>query len=477
MIYAGVILAALWLLQIVFLDNYYQSMKQSRLIKAGELVAQKIGEEDFEDTVEALAFEHNMSIEIVDLHSRSYYSINTMGKGSIISSIFGYQTFTLPGLLSDSMSGVVQIRSVVQQYYQQLINGEITSFTHVFASPFKRPEQKENENQMLLWGSIVSTEQGERYVIFLNASLEPLRSTTDIMKSQLFYVTLLLIATAFAMSWLISRRLSKPITDITESAKKLATGDYTPNFQGGGFEEIDRLAETLNYAADGLSRVEGLRRELVANVSHDLRTPLTMIKAYAEMIRDLTGNNRARREEQLDVIISEADRLTALVRDLLDISRLEDGQQTLNVSEYDLVAQVREMIDRLGAVRGEYTFEINAPESVTVRADKDKIGQVIHNLVTNAVNYTGEDKKITVNIIPEQTEGRTRVEIIDTGEGIPPEEQERIWERYYRARFHKRFTTGTGLGLSIVKSVLILHGAPFGVKSSPGEGSNFWFEL
>ncbi len=485
MIYAAVILAALWLLQIVFLDNYYKSMKQSRLLKAGQLVTAKLGQDDFESFAENLAFENNMSIEVLSIDEQSIYSIDTMGRGSIIGVVFGHQYYSgLPAVPPNAPDegkdavkspSIIQMKTTVQRYYQQLINGEITSFTHVFSSPFQKSGDKSNGSEMLLWGSIVNTAQGDRYVIFLNANLDPLRSTTDILKSQLLYIILFLILTAFGMSWFISRRLARPITDITESAKRLAEGDYTPNFQGGGFEEIDHLAETLNYAAAGLSRVEGLRRELVANVSHDLRTPLTMIKAYAEMMRDLTGDNKVKREEQLTVIITETDRLSALVSDLLDISRIEEGAQTLQCTEYDLVAQVQETITQFGPLSQEYSFIVNAPDKVIVNADRDKVGQVIHNIMTNAINYSGDDKKITVNITP--NDEKTLVEIIDNGEGIPPEEIERIWERYYRARFHKRPTTGTGLGLSIVKSVLTMHGARFGVKSTVGQGSNFWFEL
>ncbi len=159
-----------------------------------------------------------------------------------------------------------------------MINGEITSFTHVFDSPFKRPEQKENENQMLLWGSIVSTKQGERYVIFLNASLEPLRSTTDIMKSQLFYVTLLLIATAFAMSWLISRRLSKPYRHHESPQRSLKTCvDIRTPRDYPGVEESTYGGDPQKRRADACPppprACESRKSQDRPNVSHDLRTP------------------------------------------------------------------------------------------------------------------------------------------------------------------------------------------------------------
>ena len=236
--------------------------------------------------------------------------------------------------------------------------------------------------------------------------------------------------------------------------------------------EVSELADTLNFAAGELSKTEGLRREFVANVSHDLRTPLTMIKGYAEVMRDLPGENTP---ENVQIIIDEAGRLNDLVNDLLDLSRLQAGVMELNRTRFNLTASIREILGRYQRFK-DYRFPFEPKEEAYVVADELKISQVVYNLVNNAVNYAGEDK--TVSLEQALSGGRVRVSVTDTGEGIPADRLRDIWDRYYKVdREHRRAQVGTGLGLSIVKNVLDLHGGAYGVISQEGKGSTFWFEL
>ena len=246
-------------------------------------------------------------------------------------------------------------------------------------------------------------------------------------------------------------------------------------FEGDSYREIAQLSETLNQAAVELAKAEGLQRELIANVSHDLRTPLTMITAYSEIMRDLPGENSP---ENVQVIIDEAKRLTSLVNDLLDVSKLQAGVMELNLKEYDLTASIESVLTRYSKFleQNGYTVDFEYDRNILVVADEDKMYQVIYNLVNNAINYTGEDKKI---IVRQRVAGSiARIEVIDTGEGIAPEELTNVWERYYKVdKNHKRAVMGTGLGLSIVKNVLKLHDLSYGVNSEVGKGTCFWFEI
>ena len=252
----------------------------------------------------------------------------------------------------------------------------------------------------------------------------------------------------------------------------MANGDYDVHFAGHDFLEISELSNTLNYAAVELSKVEALRRELIANISHDLRTPLTMITGYAEVMRDLPGENSP---ENIQIIIDEAGRLNDLVNDLLDLSRLEAGVITLEKERFNLTESIRDILTRYDKL-ADYRFPFSYQEEAWVEGDKLKLSQVVYNLVNNAVNYAGEDK--TVSLRQELREGRVRVSVTDTGEGIPADKLRDIWERYYKVdREHRRAQVGTGLGLSIVKNVLDLHGGTYGVVSELGKGSTFWFEL
>jgi signal transduction histidine kinase len=262
---------------------------------------------------------------------------------------------------------------------------------------------------------------------------------------------------------------------LNESAGELARGNYSVSFQGKEYAEIAQLSDTLNYATRELEKTEDLRKELIANVSHDLRTPLTMIKAYSEVMRDLPGENTA---ENVQVIIDETERLTTLVEDMLNVSQLEAGTMTLKLSVYNLTDSVRVLLQRYNKLREQdgYTIDFSCREEVWVQADEDKMSQVLYNLINNAINYTGEDKKVLVK--QSVKNGRVRMDIIDTGQGIAPADLPYIWDRYYRVdKSHKRAVQGTGLGLSIVKKVLELHHAVYGVESKPGMGADFWFEM
>ena len=202
-----------------------------------------------------------------------------------------------------------------------------------------------------------------------------------------------------------------------------------------------------------------------------------MLKAYAEMIRDLSGDNPVKRAEHLQVIIEETDRLTALVNDILDLSKLENGKLKLDRTTFDMEQRLIDITDRyrgLSEVSG-YTFELDTDGPAEVCCDAGKIEQVICNLMNNAMNYTGEDKKIFVKMA--HTDEGIRISVRDTGQGMDQETISRIFDKYYRSENYKREVRGTGLGLSIVKAILRLHDYAFGVDSTVGVGSVFWFVI
>jgi signal transduction histidine kinase len=222
-----------------------------------------------------------------------------------------------------------------------------------------------------------------------------------------------------------------------------------------------------------------MQKELIANVSHDFKTPLTMIKAYASMIMEISGDIPEKRNKHVQVIVDEADRLSSLVGDVLDLSKIRSGITAFEKRTFDVSAYLYEILSRFEYLKEmqEYTFETEIEDGLYTCADKGKIGQVLYNLIGNAVNYTGEDKKIYVQL-KRIEENVFRFSVTDTGEGIKPEELPDIWDRYYRSReVHKRPVKGTGLGLSIVKTVLQIHGFVFGVESKEGEGSTFYVDF
>lgn len=309
-------------------------------------------------------------------------------------------------------------------------------------------------------------------MVLLETEITPVDSTVDTLKVQLFCLTLVMAVLGLGLALFIARRIAKPLAAINQSAKKLGEGDYAIRFEGAGTREAAELAQTLNYAAGELSKVDELRRELLANVSHDLRTPLTMIEGYAEVMRDLPGENTP---ENVQIIIDETQRLTNLVNDLLDLSKLEAGVVPLDKTRFNLTDSIRRTLQRYDKL-ADYRFPFYADRDVFVTADELRISQVVYNLVNNAITYAGADKTITLR----QTvgDGMVRISVTDTGEGIPADKLRDIWQRYYKVdKSHKRAQIGTGLGLSIVKNVMDLHGGRYGVESQLGVGSTFWFAL
>jgi len=334
------------------------------------------------------------------------------------------------------------------------------------------------KNNTLAYGVYLDKTQGQEVILYIFSPLFPVESTVEILSNQLKYVTLISLALSFGLSLLISNRISRPIVNITKSASQLAEGNYDVNFEGGRYSEIAQLADTLNYTSRELAKADNLQKDLIANVSHDLRTPLTMVKSYAEMIRDLSGNNPEKRNAHLQVIIDEADRLNLLVADLLMLSKMQSGVEVLNMTEFFLRDTITGILNsyRILAEQEGFRFDCYCDPDVVVTGDESRIKQVLSNLVNNAVRYSDEDKSISITVT--ETKDAVRCEVTDMGQGIPEDELTHIWERYYKSSSNQsRNTSGTGLGLSIVKEILLLHKASFGVTSRLHEGSTFWFEL
>ena len=302
-------------------------------------------------------------------------------------------------------------------------------------------------------------------------------STEITMRVQLIMISVIVIFLALVLSALLSMKLTKPITQITKAAQRMATGDFSVNFKGEySYAEMDALAETLDYAKEEIGKSDELQKEVLANVTHDLKTPLTMIKSYACMIQEISGDNPEKRAKHTQVIIDESDRLTSLVNDILNLSKIRSGMDSLKITNFNLsefVHTVCERFDYLRETQG-YVIERDIEDELYTEADMEKIEQVVYNLIGNAVNYTGEDKKIRVGLKKEK-EGVLRFTVTDTGKGIPADQIDTIWDRYYRSsETHKRPIKGTGLGLSIVKTILQKHNFLFGVESEVGKGSTFY---
>lgn len=316
---------------------------------------------------------------------------------------------------------------------------------------------------------------GQVISLTFHAVITPVNATVSTLKMQLSIITAIMILASVIIALILSDSIAKPLTRLNDGAKNFSKGIYNAEFNGSGYLEVKELSDTLNSAAIELSKVDELRRELIANISHDLRTPLSLIYSYAEMMQDFPEEITS---VQLQTIMSETERLSSLVNGILDASKLETGSSELHMEEYNLTKSLNETVVRLSYLlkNDGYSIVFEHSEEVYVIADAAKITQALYNLLTNAVNYSTSDKHIIVR--QNRVQNGVLIEVIDHGDGIAPENIPYIWDRYYKVdKKHKRAIIGTGLGLSIVKKIFELHGLDYGVQSELGKGSVFWFQL
>ena len=334
----------------------------------------------------------------------------------------------------------------------------------------------EGEGEYLFVSEISLLPQRTTY-LYVRQSLELLDQTTARMNVRVLLISIFVFVLSLAITSAVAGWFTNPISEMTNKARQLAQGDFDVDFGGEKYgTEMVALADALNFARDELSKTDRMQKELIANVSHDFKTPLTMIKAYASMIIEISGEIPEKRNKHAQVIVDEADRLASLVNDVLDLSKIRSGIEELKRTEFDISSYVYEIIDRFAYLREAhgYQFITDIDEELYTFADEGKIGQVLYNLIGNAANYTGSNNTVYVRL-KKESDTVCRFSVTDTGKGIKPEELPEIWERYYRSTdSHKRPVRGTGLGLSIVKTILEKHEFLFGVDSEVGRGSTFY---
>ena len=434
-----IILLIMWGSQILFLTLFYEKYQINNLNK----VAYKLSKNIYDvEEIESIAYKNNICIKYIS--DNKVYTFNELSNNCILNN-------------SRSVNNIVN----------NFINNNTTKEIIKVNNPI-------NNTKSILYNLKI---QDDKYII-LNTNLEDVDSTTSVLKNQLIYITLIIIILSIIVSIILSKMLNKPIINITKEAKKLAKGNKELNIPESKIKEIDDLRDSLIYASKEINKTDELRRDLLANVSHDLKTPLTMIKAYAEMVRDLNKDNENKRNENLNIIIEETDRLTLLVNDILNLSKLEANKENLEITEFDLVDLIKKIIKKYNIIKEteNYNFVLKLPEKALVKGDVNKISQVIYNLVNNAINYTGDDLTVTIEVI--ENKKTYTVNIIDSGKGIKKEELNIIWDKYYKnEKNHKRSKVGTGVGLSIVKNILDKHNFKYGVVSKNGKGTRFYFEI
>lgn len=441
----GVTLGLLWLFQVIMLEKYYLYSQTRNIKEQGTALAVDYAAEVPEEVIgrqaEELSLKYNAIVEIFDTSGERVF-----GDGSG------------PMMMGRTMDK--------REVFSEASKGEIT---------VRQVKHIRLNSSLLLVG--IPVRQADRIigVVIISSPLAAIKETESIIKEQLLIVTVIMLMISLVLTYYSSKAFTRPILLINEAAAKMATGNLSVRLRVDREDELGMLSDTINDLSVQLQKIEQLRRELIANVSHEFRTPLSLIKGYAETIRDVTGNNPEKRNRQLEIILEETDRLKNMVNDTLNLSQMESEYIKPDIKSFDIWASVRNIRNRFAFMLEEKGQQLELSgngAALFVMGDEPRIEQVLYNFVNNACSHTAPGGLIRIEIL--ENADNVRVRVIDSGSGIAVEQIPYIWDRFYKASAESK---GTGLGLAIAKRILEAHGSSFGVESEPGKGSSFWFTL
>lgn len=461
-IFSVFILFVLWILQIAFINTFYENMKLNEIKSIGNNIVGAYEESNFDEILNDYAFKNNLRIVLLDEN------------GNITNTFDGFNTrFDSPRMMFPTL-----VFDEIIAQLDEASSGRIYYLDNDKPNDMGNSTPNEQQNSGAVYAAKVTNENNETNYLYISTPIPSIASTISVLRTQFVIISIILFILSLIVAQLISKKMSRPIIKLTKSSEKLAQGNFDVGFNNNDYTEIKQLASTLNYATEELKSLETYRKDFVANVSHDLKTPLTIIKMYGEIIRDISGDNSQKRTEYCNIIVDESDRLSGMVNEILELSKLQSANIEPEMTDVKISDCLFDILNGFYAFKEseDYIFETDIDTNLSVTGNEQYIRRALYNLITNAINYTGDDKRIIISL--KKLNNKVRFEVTDTGDGIPENAQKNIWERYYKSsQAHKRAVVGTGLGLSIVKSMLDIHHANYGVISKPNQGSTFWFEI
>ncbi|PEY30304.1 two-component sensor histidine kinase [Bacillus cereus] len=330
---------------------------------------------------------------------------------------------------------------------------------------------------------------------FAMTSLQPVNEAMLVLKDYYVYALIIVFLVIILLSFYYSKIIVKPLIKMNRVTKKMANFDFTEKLPVSADDEIGGLSSSINTLSVNLKdridrlnvantklqqdiererQLEKTRKEFISGVSHELKTPLSVIRSFAEGIKDGVSKDNT---YYTDVILEETENMNRLIVEMLELAKLESGTYKLEMNTFSLGELVQQVYTKLlfSMEEKQLQVEIDANPSIYVEANRNRIEQVVVNLLSNAIRYTPEGKEIFIRVI--ENEEKVKVEIENTGNPIPDESLQKIWDRFYRLDASRsRHTGGTGLGLSIVKNILELHHAEYGVYNTD-DSVVFYFNL
>ncbi len=471
-LFTALIFSVLWILQTVFFQNFYNDMLKAKTREAAEKIVANCDNDNIADIIDELSLTNSALVYVTDSDNKIVYSSNQFkGMNDRIHNkqLSGKRDEDEEKGFSGRFGGndfhtdmhIVEDFDILCEELEVSGNGVYESST---------------EDSYIYMTYFYYGDGGEKYVLTIITMIQAMGSAVDIIRIQLLWGTGISLVTGFVLAWFIAKRFSSPVAALTEKAEHIAADDTNDGFRKGFCSELDELNDVLDEASQKLKESRDFQRDLLANVSHDLRTPLTMIKGYAEMVRDISRTDEQQCSEDIGVIVREADRLTAMVNEILEYSEMQSEGKEPEPEEVDLSILVSRVCKNfeLPYSRENGKIETDIAQDIIVKGNMGRLERAVYNLLDNAVKHNGESKIINVSLVSREQKAELR--ITDHGNGIPKEELENIWDRYYTYRQRNKKGV-SGLGLAIVRQIVKMHSGSCWAESEIGKGSTFVISL
>ncbi len=472
----AVVLIANWLINTFFLESYYMMKKKQVLIDVYEVVrevddAGEYAEEEFTDKLNEICIPNNISIVLMD---ESYQPVvGTLDSKSLMAMRARLWRYIVGDTENDSQSEVI---ARTDDYIIQKVR-----------------ESFNNTDYLEIWGTLDTG-----YFFIMQLPIESIRDSVRISTEFLTYFSIIGIVLSVVLILWMSNRITEPIKELTDLSKKMADLDFDVKYTSGGDNEIGQLGVHFNTMSEALEKtiselktannellkdnerktqVDEMRKEFLANVSHELKTPIALIQGYAEGLKECINDDAESRDFYCEVIIDEAGKMNQMVKKLLTLNQLEFGNDTVNMERFDIITLIRGVVQSAGILAQQKGVEMIFQEKgpLYVWGDEFKVEEVVTNYVSNALNHVDFEKVIEVKAVKE--DGKARISVFNTGRPIPQEDLEKIWIKFYKVdKARTREYGGSGIGLSIVKAIIDSFHQKCGVINYDN-GVEFWFTL
>lgn len=479
-LFIGLLLLSLFSITAInglFLENYYITKKTETLQDAVEALeslniwrnSDGTWAATVPDNIYKTSSEKNLTWTVITWDGQSVVSLGS-NDGMLENRLIGY-AYEL-----DQNKGRQKILEETDTYVIQQVSDRFAEMDYVES-----------------WGTI----DGQFYFL-IRTPLESIRESVSISNSFYFYVGAAIILLSGILLWIITRRITRPISELTILSQKMSALDFDAKYESRAGNEIDVLGENFNRMSEQLEktiselksannelqkdieskiRIDQMRREFLNNVSHELKTPIALVQGYAEGLKENISDDPESREFYCDVIMDEAVKMNKLVKNLLTLNQLEEGRDEITMERFDIVSLIRGVLQSMDIMiqqkEAKVSFAMEQP--VHVWADEFKTEEVVTNYVSNALNHLDGDREIEICIHPEND--RVRISVFNTGTPIPETDLPNLWNKFYKVdKARTREYGGSGIGLSIVKAIMESFHQEYGVRNYDN-GVEFWFTL